>query len=281
MKNADRTMVYDSSLQMEACHFTGFARPFPNHFHGYYVIGLVEQGQRSLRCKNRKYTLQKGDIVLFCPGDSHACTQIGSGTLEYYGLNIPRTTMLEQTEKITGKRELPRFSRTVIRDGELACTLRGLHEQIKSGEGVIKKEQSLSCLLSQLLWKYREPSAGTRPLCTAEIEAICAFMEEHYETRISLAQLCERTGCSKSTLLRAFTKAKGITPYRFLKNIRIGKAQELLGRGIPAVEVALRTGFSDQSHFTNSFHQLTGLSPGVYREGFGKKRETEKKTYEA
>ncbi len=281
MKNADRTMVYDSSLQMEACHFTGFARPFPNHFHGYYVIGLVEQGQRSLLCKNRKYTLQKGDIVLFCPGDSHACTQIGGGHLEYYGLNIPRTTMLEQNEKITGKRELPRFPRTVVRDGELACILRGLHEQIRAGEGAVKKEQSLSRLLSKLLREYREPLADTLPSCSVEVEAVCTFMEEHYETRISLAQLCERTGYSKSTLLRAFTKAKGITPYRFLENIRISKAQELLGRGVPAVEVALRTGFSAQSHFTNSFHQLTGLPPGVYREGFGKKRETEKKTYEA
>ena len=66
-------------------------------------------------------------------------------------------------------------------------------------------------------------------------------------------------------LLRAFAKAKGVTPYSYLENIRIGEAKRLLEQGVPPVEAALRTGFSDQSHFTNYFHRLIGLAPGAYR----------------
>ena len=41
MKQTVRTAVYDESLQIEAYRLQGTQRPFPNHFHGYYVIGLV------------------------------------------------------------------------------------------------------------------------------------------------------------------------------------------------------------------------------------------------
>lgn len=79
-------------------------------------------------------------------------------------------------------------------------------------------------------------------------------------------------GLSKSTLLRAFTKSKGITPYRYLETVRINEAKKLLGQGMAPVEVAVRTGFADQSHFTNYFTSFIGLTPGCYNEIFSPKK---------
>ena len=64
---------------------------------------------------------------------------------------------------------------------------------------------------------------------------------------------------------------KGVTPYRYLETIRINEAKKLLSEGVPPVEAAIRTGFSDQSHFTNYFNQFIGLAPGTYREIFSEK----------
>ena len=94
---------------------------------------------------------------------------------------------------------------------------------------------------------------------------------------IYLDQICHLEGLSKSTLLRAFTKSKGVTPYSYLQNIRIGEAKKLLEQGLPPVEAALQTGFSDQSHFTNYFNRYIGLAPGVYRESFLMKENSEDK----
>lgn len=94
---------------------------------------------------------------------------------------------------------------------------------------------------------------------------------------IYLDQICHLEGLSKSTLLRAFTKSKGVTPYSYLQNIRIGEAKKLLEQGLPPVEAALQTGFSDQSHFTNYFNRYIGLAPGVYREIFLMKEKSEDK----
>ena len=93
-------------------------------------------------------------------------------------------------------------------------------------------------------------------------------MEMHFKERIYLDQICRCAGLSKSTLLRAFTKSKGVTPYRYLETIRINEAKKLLAEGMTPVEAAIETGFSDQSHFSNYFNQFIGLTPGIYREIF-------------
>lgn len=274
MKKETRTVVYDDELRIEAYRFEGIVQPFPNHFHEYYVIGFVEDGQRVLSCKNQEYTIAKGDIVLFNPGDNHACVQSDDGTLDYRGFNITKEVMLDLTKEVTGKQELPVFSTNVIFDEEATCYLHPLHELVMKGSCEFGKEENLLLLISLLIQRYGQPSASRIPECREEIEKACDFMERHFANRIYLDQICRHAGLSKSTLLRAFTKSKGVTPYCYLENIRIGKAKKLLEQGVPPIEAALQTGFSDQSHFTNYFNRFIGLAPGLYRDIFLEKEET-------
>lgn len=244
MKREVRTAVYDEALGIEAYRLEGIVQPFPNHFHEYYVIGFIEDGERVLSCKNQVCTAAKGDVLLFNPGDSHACVQSGGGTLDYRGFNIAREVMLDWAEEVTGKRELPGFSPNVISDEEVVCCLRPLHELVMRGSREFGKEEALLLLISLLIQKYGQPFARCVPACGEEIERVCAFMEQHYAERICLDQLCRCAGLSKSTLLRAFARSKGVTPYSYLENIRIGKAKKLLEQGAAPVEAALQSSFS-------------------------------------
>lgn len=278
MKKETRTVVYDDELRIEAYRFEGIIQPFPNHFHEYYVIGFVEKGERCLSCKNQEYTIKKGNIILFNPGDNHACVQSDGGTLDYRGFNITKEVMLDLAGEVTGKRELPGFSKNVIFDEEAACYLHPLHELMMKGSCEFGKEENLLLLLSLLIQRYGKSFESCIPECREEIEKACTFMEEHFADQIYLDQICRHVGLSKSTLLRSFTKSKGVTPYSYLENIRIGEAKKLLEQGVPPIEAAMRTGFSDQSHFSNYFNRFIGLAPGLYRDIFLEKESTEGKT---
>ncbi|MCM1161461.1 MAG: AraC family transcriptional regulator [Roseburia sp.] len=273
MKKETRTVVYDDELRLEAYRFEGIVQPFPSHFHEHYVIGIVEKGERVLSCRDREYAIEEGSIVLFNPGDSHACVQSAGGTFDYRGFNISKEIMFELVEEVTGTRELPGFRENVIYDDEAACHLRLLHEMVMKGTGEFGKEEILLFLFSYLIRKYGQPFESCIPECRQEIEKACEYMGKHFMERIYLDQICRCAGLSKSTLLRAFTKEKGVTPYRYLETIRINEAKKLLSEGIPPVAAAVRTGFSDQSHFTNYFNQFIGLAPGTYREIFLEKDE--------
>ena len=64
MKKEVRTLVYDDELHIEAYRFEGIVQPFPNHFHEYYVIGFMEDGERVLSCKNQEYTITQHECRL-------------------------------------------------------------------------------------------------------------------------------------------------------------------------------------------------------------------------
>nr|WP_325229870.1 AraC family transcriptional regulator [uncultured Oscillibacter sp.] len=264
MKDEFGTTVYDAGLRLEAYRFR---RSFPKHFHEYYVVGYIEDGQGELICRDVAYALKKGDIIIYNPGDLHACAESGAA-LEYWGLHIPKETMLDLTGELTGQRTLPAFSQNVVSDPEAAWDFRALHEEIMRGSREFEREERLLLLLSRLLRLCGQPVGDPAPAGREAVERACAFMEGHYGERITLERLREEAGLSKSALLRAFAREKGVTPYRYLENLRVGAAKRLLEQGVPPAEAALRTGFSDQSHFTNYFSRFIGLAPGAYREMF-------------
>ena len=265
MRQETRTLVFDGDLTIEAYRFKGFVRPFPKHFHEYYVIGYIGSGQRILSCKDREYTVRPGHILIFNPGDSHACVQNDGGTLDYRGLNIPKEVMLGLMKELDGQRELPVFSPSVIFDSETAGCLCTLHDLVMEGSKGPEKKENLMLLTALLTQKYSQPLPCCIPRYSREIERVCAFIEQNHGEHICLDQLCRCAGLSRSTLLRAFARLKGVTPYRYLENVRIGHGKKLLEQGVSPAETALRTGFSDQSHFTNYFDRFIGLSPGAYR----------------
>ena len=264
MKKEVRTLVFDEELNIEAYRFEGIVQPFPNHFHDYYVIGLVEKGRRRLLCNNTEFTLSGGDMLLLDPSDSHGCEQSDGGVLDYRALNISREKMSELALEITKNAELPSFSEKVISNGELSGCFLQLHEMIMSGCTEFEKEETLLILISELINRFGKPFLECISTHTAPVERACRFMDEHYSEHITLDQLCECSGLGKSTLLRSFTRSRGVTPYRYLQAIRIGKAKELLEQGAKPIDAALMTGFSDQSHFTNFFGTFIGLPPGAY-----------------
>ena len=142
MRQAARTARYDQALGLEAYSLRAVDRPFPSHFHDHYVIGVVERGTRTLTCGRQRQVIGPGDVLLFNPGDSHACIQ-ADGALDYRGLNIPRSTMLALAEEIMGSRAMPGFSVAVVRDGELAGRLRALHRAVLGEEPELRREEAL------------------------------------------------------------------------------------------------------------------------------------------
>jgi len=265
MQPETRRVKYDPELKVEAYSFMGIMQKFPNHFHDYYVIGFIESGERSLSCKNREYIVKPGDLLLFNPRDSHTCEQTISTPLDYRCINVSSETMGKVTFEITGKEYLPYFAPTVIFHSELASLLRELHIIIMEEERDFRKEEIFFFLLEQLIEEFSEeviePSGAEE---NRETKIICNFLGKNYMKNITLDELSGLTGLSKYYLLRSFTKQKGISPYRYLETIRIDRAKKLLEKGVLPIEVALQTGFADQSHFSNFFKKFIGLTPKQY-----------------
>ncbi|HKV41304.1 MAG TPA: AraC family transcriptional regulator [Blastocatellia bacterium] len=98
------------------------------------------------------------------------------------------------------------------------------------------------------------------------LRRVTAWIDEHLDEKISLPTLATMATCSQWHLIRLFNSFLGISPARYVTRRRLEKSRELLSApGSDITDVALRCGFSSQSHFTRAFVREYGQSPGVYR----------------
>ncbi|MBO3760455.1 helix-turn-helix domain-containing protein [Ciceribacter sp. L1K22] len=85
--------------------------------------------------------------------------------------------------------------------------------------------------------------------------------------KLSVPEVAEACGLSPSHFTRAFRKSTGLTPYQWLTERRVERAEALLLRDVDLSlsDIAVSCGFADQSHFTRVFKAVVGQSPGALR----------------
>jgi AraC family transcriptional regulator len=83
---------------------------------------------------------------------------------------------------------------------------------------------------------------------------------------VTLADLARACELSIRHFTRAFRGSTGMSPHRWLLQLRIEKAKTLLTNSRRMLaDIALECGFADQSHFTRAFQRSVGVSPGAWQ----------------
>jgi AraC family transcriptional regulator len=91
---------------------------------------------------------------------------------------------------------------------------------------------------------------------------------EEEEGRIALRAIAQEVGMSYFHFSRAFKQSMRMTPTNYIAERRIERAKRLMQEtDLPISEIALRSGFSSQSHFTTSFRRLAHVTPRSFRQG--------------
>jgi AraC-like DNA-binding protein len=111
------------------------------------------------------------------------------------------------------------------------------------------------------------PKSQTRGgLAPNVLRRIRDYVEANLERKVELADLAARANLSRCHFTHAFKQALGCTPHRYVTSRRLEKAKQLLlESSFSTAEIALATGFADQSHFSRHFRAFFGASPVAYR----------------
>jgi AraC family transcriptional regulator len=109
-----------------------------------------------------------------------------------------------------------------------------------------------------------EPTAHR--LDQARLRRVLDYISMNIDKEITLAQLAGVAGLSVFHFARTFTRAMGVSPYRYVSRMRLDNAMAQIAAGkLPLAEIALNAGFSSQASFTRAFYRVSGLTPGEYR----------------
>jgi AraC family transcriptional regulator len=98
------------------------------------------------------------------------------------------------------------------------------------------------------------------------IGLIDGHLADEAEGRVALQAVARQVGMSYFHFSRAFKQSMGMSPTNYIAEKRIDHAKKLLAETeLPISEIALRSGFSNQSHFTASFRKFAGATPKAFR----------------
>ncbi len=83
---------------------------------------------------------------------------------------------------------------------------------------------------------------------------------------LSNDMIAQHANISTIYLQKEFIRYFGISPHRYLQNLRISRAKNLLiSHQMSITEICFATGYTSVYHFSRMFKRLTGLSPSAYR----------------
>lgn len=238
-----------------------------SHFHPYYELYYLEEGERYHLLEDDLYLLKAGEMILFSPYVMHRS----------YGLD-----------------DVP-FKRIVLYFTAEAIDSLGLKKSLDAGNGVYRLERQENYTLRQMLntliripvncaqfqKEYQHALLNTllfslilharkqepQPQEKQErINQVIQYIHTHYQEDITLEDLSQRFYVSPSYLCREFKRHTRRTLVQYINVTRIMNAQrKILETELNITQVSEETGFSNLTHFNRTFKSVTGVSPSAYR----------------
>jgi AraC family transcriptional regulator len=124
----------------------------------------------------------------------------------------------------------------------------------------LEAEEPVTEILDQLVggaW-----TAASAPRWLGRVEAL---LRDGMREPMSLRSLADAAGVHPNHVARVFRRHHGCTMRSFLHRLRVLHASRRIAADAPLAEVALDSGFYDQSHLTHVFLAVTGMTPSAYR----------------
>lgn len=115
---------------------------------------------------------------------------------------------------------------------------------------------------------HKRPKAGQ--LGKNQLRQIQALMQAKLESGLSLKQMADEVNLSTYHFSRLFKASMGVSPSRYLLQLRLDEAKRLLLQTPmqPISAIAQQTGFTDQAYLTRQFRQRFGIPPARFRDQY-------------
>ncbi len=246
---------------------------FPRHFHDTYVICVHERGAEEFYCQGATRVSPVGSLVTLDPGDVHTGHPHDHQPWTYRCFYPSTALMQDIASQLSGTfQSPPHFSEPVVFDSTLSSALWRLHKILETSSEKLFRQTAVTVTLGELITRHASGSRSVRPVGAEPraIRIVRQYIEANYVNSPSLKELADLVGLSPFYLVRAFGKEMGLAPHEFLTQVRVTHAMKLLALGLPIVDVALATGFADQSHLTNRFKRIVGVTPKQFSKGLSR-----------
>ena len=131
----------------------------------------------------------------------------------------------------------------------------------------VRAADILACL-DRLSGKHLEADGGNEEESSQNqfIKKVSTYIGEHYMESISLDDMAEELGITRSYVSTLFAQHMGCGFVEYLNGVRVDRACTYLEQSyFKTYEIAYKVGFKDEKYFSKVFKKIKGVSPREYR----------------
>jgi len=231
-------------------------------------IRLITRGVARIALGGWMCLAREGWLATLPPRQLHTVSAANTEGFSFFALRLGAALLERLRGALPSATGLRVAHGTVPAAPQLVSAVSAAHRALADGSPSAETKQTLTRAVHELAcWATRvEIESAERPTRRAPgVDKALAHLRANYAKDIALDDLAAAAGLSKFHFLRVFSARLGITPHRYQLLLRVVHAKDLLRDGLDIADVALRTGFFDQSHFTRCFHEIVGVTPGRYQ----------------
>lgn len=263
-----QSVSYLEGVRTHASNFIS-ERSAPRHVHQEYIFGLATAGAMEIDCRHcgETHIIQPNDLLLTEADEVYSSRALGVPPWRYFSISISKERLGLILDSAEGKKiNLPHFTLGAVRNNKLREMFLKLYDSLSDERTALEQESLLSDWVASINETYSDEqnSLQRRRRIYSETEAIRRvreFIRENLHENIKLQKLAEVARLSPFYLNRAFSAQVGLPPHEFQSQLRIEKAAKLIAQKKSFAEIALSTGFADQSHFNRFFKRYVGVTP--------------------
>lgn len=250
-------------------HRTVLAIP---HFHEGIELIRVNRGETECYIGTEKYILCKDDMVFVPPGSVHSVTS-KSENAEIQGVvfeistvmnensNIPIDLILNK-DRIRSHVHLcgSRFNNTL---NKLFCEIIN-HYDISDLKYELEMRALLCKLTAELIDFYYADFEEIKEM--GRLQPILEYIGDNYKETVCISDLSRLLNVCDDHLIRLFKKTLGITPVKYIINVRLDEMQKLLiNTDMSVTDISFELGFSSVNYMSKVFKDAFGITPSQYR----------------
>jgi AraC family transcriptional regulator len=211
-----------------------------------------------------------GDIDILSPGLSAAWQDTGPTTMLIVKFEMPLIRTAAQGLGVDPDRVsiIPQMH---VRDQKIEHIGWALKAELESAEplGRLYGESLGLALAAHLLRRYGAivPRRIARGLSKRRLQRVTDYIHDHLARDLSLAELARLIALSPSHFKVLFKESVGMPVHQYVIRKRVECAVNLLAAGtLPLADVALQSGFSNQSHMALCVRRVTSMTPKAIRD---------------
>ena len=244
------------------------------HWHSEIEMLYVKNGAISVTVEERKYVLNRGDIIFIEPEKIHTVNPFFL-PLEYDAAVFSASALSLNSEHFFGRDIImPLVNGGSEFSGIIDSSFKDYEKLLIQAEILLNKESSKAAVFAALIGiisiiydgGYIKKSSGQISKYSHDIKKCLEYISENYSRKIKLSELSDLIHVSKNYFCGYFKKFTGITPFEQINETRVKKAAALLSDSdLTVSEIAVKCGFENLSYFTRKFKSIIGCTPIDYR----------------